>query len=128
MKAAVAARGRRPPNSEESQRQLLCVGSVDLAFADSHSRYGSDLSLTLGAVLAGPGGWTELLEAVRLREGDDPGHVGFVVKVHAIDPTSGKTIGFREWTDLSHGQVSRIHEYLEEVAVKIDGRDGQAHD
>ncbi len=103
--------------NESNQHQLLCVASVDFACIETCAGADGE-GLDGAAVLAGPGGWAGLQEAVKLQEGDDPGCDGYLVKAWATDPTTSALIHFEEWPDLCQDQVSRIWESMRTPACK----------
>ena len=95
---------------ETTQRQLLCVASIDHASYKDGGPDDDGESLTAGAELVGPGDWAELLEAAKLRETDDKQCDGFVLKAWATDPVSGALVHQGVWTDLCQDQVQRMYE------------------
>ncbi len=57
-------------------------------------------------------GWAGLLEAAKLKDGDDERCDGFFVRAQAIDFITGLTTGDQCWDDLCQEQVERIYECL----------------
>ena len=95
--------------SVEDDRQLICIASFDRACGDDFEE-----GLDVIVVPVGPEAWARVLAAAEFQENDDERCDGYVVKVSAVQPTTGFTMGEHYWENLCQDQVERIYDHLGE--------------